>query len=191
MKERLKKLRKALNLTQQEFADRIGISRGNIATYETRDGSPGSSVITLICREFNVSEEWLRTGVGEMFMPREEDALAELAKQRGLTFSDRVLVEKFLELKPESRQAVIEYMEKVVAALSQDQPAAAVQAWTPADAGGQERTEVDTGGGTRPRYHVPTDEDIEREVEDFRRRLLLEKKQADRPSPSNEGGETA
>lgn len=73
MKERLKKLRKELNLTQQEFADRIGISRGNIATYETRDGSPGNSVINLICREFNVSETWLRTGEGEMFVKQTED----------------------------------------------------------------------------------------------------------------------
>lgn len=73
MKERIKKLRKALDLTQQEFADRLGISRGNIATYETRDGSPGSSVITLICREFNVNEEWLRTGSGEMFLELSRD----------------------------------------------------------------------------------------------------------------------
>lgn len=77
MKERIKKLRKALGFTQQEFADRLGISRGNIATYETRDGNPGSSVISLICREFGVSETWLRTGEGEMFVQRsEEDELA-------------------------------------------------------------------------------------------------------------------
>jgi len=73
LKERLKKLRKALGLTQQEFANRIGISRGNVATYETRDGNPGSSVINLICREFNASETWLRTGEGEMFVQRSKD----------------------------------------------------------------------------------------------------------------------
>ncbi len=85
MKERLKKLRKALDLTQQEFADRIGISRGNIATYETRDGSPGNSVINLICREFNVNENWLRTGEGgdgAMFIPRsKEDELSAAVEQ--------------------------------------------------------------------------------------------------------------
>lgn len=69
MKQRIKELRKQLNLTQQEFADRIGIARGNIATYETRDGSPGDAVVALICREFNVNENWLRTGEGEMFRP--------------------------------------------------------------------------------------------------------------------------
>ena len=68
MKDRIKELRKTLGLTQQEFADRIGINRGNVATYETREGNPGASVIALICREFNVNETWLRTGEGEIFV---------------------------------------------------------------------------------------------------------------------------
>lgn len=85
MKDRIKKIRKALGLTQQEFADRLGISRGNIATYETRDGNPGSSVITLICREFNVSEAWLRTGEGEMFVQRSEADEISVAVERLLS----------------------------------------------------------------------------------------------------------
>lgn len=82
MKERLKELRRALRLTQQEFADRLGISRGNIATYETRDGIPGSSVVNLICREFNVNETWLRTGEGDMFIQQSrEDEIAAAVHQ--------------------------------------------------------------------------------------------------------------
>lgn len=71
--QRIKKVRKALDLTQQAFADRLGISRGNIATYETREGSPSNSVINLICREFNVNETWLRSGDGEMFIKKAVD----------------------------------------------------------------------------------------------------------------------
>lgn len=110
MKDRIKKLRKALGLTQQEFADRLGISRGNIATYETREGNPGSSVITLICREFNVSETWLRTGEGKMFVPEETDAWEEVVKRRGLSDSDRLLIEKFMALKPAEREVVMKYV---------------------------------------------------------------------------------
>lgn len=73
MNERLKTLRKALGLTQQQFADRLGVSRNNIATYETAKSNPGNSVISLICKEFNVSEEWLRTGKGEMFVQLTRD----------------------------------------------------------------------------------------------------------------------
>lgn len=70
MNERIKELRKALSLTQHEFAERLKISRNNIATYETGKSNPGDSVVALICREFNVSESWLRNGDGDMFMQR-------------------------------------------------------------------------------------------------------------------------
>lgn len=73
MKERLKALRKELGLTQQEFADRIGISRNNIASYETNKSEMGTAVFSLICREFNVNEDWLRGGAGEMFLVQSQD----------------------------------------------------------------------------------------------------------------------
>lgn len=70
MKERIRKLRKILDLTQQEFAGRIGMKRNTVANYETGRNEPSASVISLICREFNVNEEWLRTGDGEMFLEK-------------------------------------------------------------------------------------------------------------------------
>ena len=82
MKERIKKIRKELGLTQQEFADRIGIKRGGISNYEIGRNEPTDSVVSLICREFNISEEWLRNGTGDMFLPvtRNND-IAKLTKQ--------------------------------------------------------------------------------------------------------------
>lgn len=82
MKDRIKKLRKELDLTQQEFADRIGVKRGGIANYEIGRNEPTDSVISLICREFNINESWLRTGEGAMFkkFSREQD-IALLTKQ--------------------------------------------------------------------------------------------------------------
>lgn len=73
MNERLKKLRKTLDLTQQEFADRIGSKRNTIAKYETDTNVPSAAVISLICREFNVNEHWLRDGTGEMFIEQTQD----------------------------------------------------------------------------------------------------------------------
>lgn len=70
MDERIKELRKALGLTQQKFADAIGVRQNTVAQYEMGRNPPNDTVITLICREFNVSEEWLRTGNGEMFQPK-------------------------------------------------------------------------------------------------------------------------
>ena len=73
MKDRIKELRRALHLTQQEFADRLGIKRGALANYEVGRNEPIDAVVSLMCREFQVSEQWLRTGEGEMFPSLSED----------------------------------------------------------------------------------------------------------------------
>ena len=71
--ERIKKLRKSLGLTQQEFSDRIKVKRNTVATYEMGRSMPSDAAISLICREFNVNETWLRTGEGDMFKPVNRD----------------------------------------------------------------------------------------------------------------------
>ena len=119
MDERIKKLRKDLDLTQQEFADRISIKRGAVANYEIGRNIPSDSVINLICREFNVNETWLRTGTGEMFNPSPRSALDALAAEYHLDQTAYVVVEKFLNLKPEYQQGVIEYFKAVAAALNE------------------------------------------------------------------------
>ena len=82
MNERIKKLRRTLDLTQQEFADRIGVKRGTIANYEIARNEPTDSIVSLICREFNVSEKWLRNGEGDMFRPADRNTdIARLTKQ--------------------------------------------------------------------------------------------------------------
>lgn len=91
MGDRLKQLRKALNLTQQEFADRIGISCGNIGAYEVGKNALSDAVVSLICKEFSVNEEWLRTGEGDMFLPVEQDTDIEklarlLAREENSSF---------------------------------------------------------------------------------------------------------
>lgn len=86
MDKRLKKLRKTLNLTQQEFSNRIGIKRNNIACYETGKNTPSDAAISLICREFNVNENWLRTGDGDMFL--ETDRKSEIDKLTNLLLNE-------------------------------------------------------------------------------------------------------
>ena len=64
MKERIRQLRKALGLNQTDFGNRIGVKQTTIAGYETGAKNPMDAVVTSICREFNVNEDWLRTGDG-------------------------------------------------------------------------------------------------------------------------------
>ncbi|MEE0114158.1 MAG: helix-turn-helix transcriptional regulator [Ruminococcus sp.] len=68
MNERLKELRKTLNLTQQEFADKLKVPRNTIGGYEVGKSNPSDAAVNNICREFNVNENWLRYGEGDMFI---------------------------------------------------------------------------------------------------------------------------
>ena len=68
MHDRIKAVRKELGLNQTDFGQKIGVKQGSVAAYESGSRSPLDSVIVSICREFNVSERWLRTGEGEMFL---------------------------------------------------------------------------------------------------------------------------
>lgn len=73
MKNRIKSLRKNLNMNQTDFGSKIGLKQTTIAGYETGSREPNDAVILSICKEFNVNEKWLRNGTGEMFNKRTKD----------------------------------------------------------------------------------------------------------------------
>ena len=70
MNNRIKEVRKALHLTQQEMADSLSLKRNTVASYEIGRIVPSDRSIWDICRIYNVNEVWLRTGEGDMFVPR-------------------------------------------------------------------------------------------------------------------------
>ena len=67
MNNRLKELRKELGLSGEKFGEKIGVKKAAISKIESGAVGLSDSTILAICREFNVNEEWLRTGSGEMF----------------------------------------------------------------------------------------------------------------------------
>lgn len=73
MNNRIKEIRSHFGLTQQKFADRIKVKRNTVATYEMGKSAPSDSAIALICKEFNVNEEWLRYGKGEPYIEKSKD----------------------------------------------------------------------------------------------------------------------
>lgn len=115
MNERIKKVRKALDLTQREFAERIGMKQNSIALIEKGRNTSDQTVFA-ICREFNVNEEWLRTGTGEMFNAAPSSVLDALAEQYGLTNAAYVMIEKFVNLKPDAQETIFNYIREVAAA---------------------------------------------------------------------------
>ena len=80
MNERIKELRKHLGLTLEEFGKRLGVTRSAIGHLERGERTLTDQMFLSICREFNVNEEWLRTGEGEMFTLQEDEEAAYVAE---------------------------------------------------------------------------------------------------------------
>lgn len=167
--ERIKKVRKALDLTQQAFADRLGMKQNTIATYEMNRTNPSDPAIKSICREFNVNEAWLRTGEGEMFVQQSnEDELADMVERlitgESAEFKRR-LVSALSSLKEEHWLLLEQKLKEIVGAR-------------------------DTAPAFAP-VHIPTMEDEARaEAEEYYRQILAEKERAARSpaSPDDTGG---
>lgn len=169
--ERIKKMRKALDLTQQEFADRLGMKQNTIATYEMNRTNPSDPAIKSICREFNINEAWLRNGEGEMFVQQSnEDELADMVERlitgESAEFKRR-LVRALSSLKEEHWILVEQKLKEIVGMRD------AAPAFAPAPTASTELT---------------AEQEVELEVERYRQQLLTEKRQASQTSSVKESG---
>ena len=104
--ERILFLRKHLNLSQQEFGERIGLKYGAIGKMEREGGTVIDQNIKMICSAYHINEEWLRDGTGEM-EAQPTNLLDTLAERYNLTDEKRALVEAFLELTDEHQEAIL------------------------------------------------------------------------------------
>lgn len=113
MNERIKELRIALRLTQEDFGKAIGVQRAAVNKWEKGINGVADSMILSICREFGVSEQWLRTGEGEMFEQTRETVLDRLAAEYSLDKEQVSVIENFLDLSPQERTLFLTQMRKV------------------------------------------------------------------------------
>ena len=125
MNQRIKQLRRILDLTQQDFAERIGLKQNSIALIESGKRNISNQAVLSICREFNVNETWLRTGEGEMFneMDREEQIayyLGDIFSDPGDTFKKRLVAA--LAAMDESEWAAVEAFARKLVEQSRDAP---------------------------------------------------------------------
>lgn len=98
MNERIKEVRKKLNLTLKEFGEKLGVQSAAISKLEKGHVNPTEQMIKSICREFNVNETWLRTGEGEMFVDMDtEDELMRWAGEV-LSGSDTSFQKRFVKM---------------------------------------------------------------------------------------------
>lgn len=103
MKDRIKQVRKANNLNQTEFGERIGATQAMLTSYETGRVIPSDAVLKLISKEFQVSYAWLKTGEGPMEDPVSDDAAIDRLTDTYRSLPDRLrsLVDALTQMTPE------------------------------------------------------------------------------------------
>lgn len=115
MNERLKQLRKALKLNQVDFGAKLSLTGSAISRYESGVNAMADNIVLLICREFDVNEEWLRYGTGSMFSQKNMDLIEQLSDKYDLGLYGRQLLETYLELSDSYKRAVERFVANLTA----------------------------------------------------------------------------
>lgn len=117
MNNRVKELRKTLKLSGEAFGERIGIKKSALSLIENGKNNVTEQTFKSICREFNVNEEWLRTGEGEMFntFSKDEQYAVNVGKLQR-TDDETIMrwVNAIAETDPESLKAVEAFLKKIL-----------------------------------------------------------------------------
>lgn len=113
--ERIKLLRKELGMNQADFAAPLGLKQSTIGNYESGSRGVSDATILAICREYGVSEQWLRTGEGDVFASNQVPStiVSNLAQEYDLDLMDQNLIAEYLKLDKQSREVLKGYIRRV------------------------------------------------------------------------------
>lgn len=111
---RIKDIRLAIGLTQTQFADRLGIRQSSLSAIENEvTETVDERNIRIICKEFNVNEDWLRNGDGEMFKTEERLLTLIADKLDDLDELDKKIISEYLKLAPRQRKIMKDFISKL------------------------------------------------------------------------------
>lgn len=114
MNERIRELRKMLGISQSEFADTLNLKQNSISLIEIGKRNPSDRTISDICQKFNVSEEWIRNGTGDVFIKTPSSTIEKLREEFHLDDFTCSFVYEYLKLDEEKRNAVQEFFYNVL-----------------------------------------------------------------------------
>ncbi|WP_195396362.1 helix-turn-helix transcriptional regulator [Holdemania sp. 1001302B_160321_E10] len=116
--ERVRELRKELRMNQTDFGEKIALTQSHLAGIENEKRTVTDRTIKLICTEFNVSEEWLRTGKKPIFIEiNDEDKFSQAFAAASMEEDDfiKALLIEYMDLSKEDRKIVKELIKNIAA----------------------------------------------------------------------------
>ena len=124
---RIRELRKEyLHMNQTEFAAPLGLTQAAIGAYENELRNVSEPSILSICREYGVSEKWLRDGVGDVFVAGSvaPSIVAGLAQEYDLDYFDQAVIGEYLKLDKNTRAALKKKVKEFLKAVEEAEDAA-------------------------------------------------------------------
>lgn len=128
MKNRIRDVRKYYDLSQEQFGERINISKPSVSAYERGEREPTERAIADICREFSIDENWLRTGAGEMRIKSDGERAEELSMKYNLSVLEKRIMEIFVRMPTQYKAGAAAFVEEVLRDLGIDANDAATDA---------------------------------------------------------------
>lgn len=112
--DRIKEIRKELDKNQEEFGRLIGIGKTAVSKLEKGENSPSDQTVILICKEFNINEEWLRYGTEPMALPASAKLSTYLGEiSAGDDYLIQDIIEVYMELDQHSKDALRTSLDKL------------------------------------------------------------------------------
>ncbi|CCZ31812.1 putative uncharacterized protein [Coprobacillus sp. CAG:183] len=109
--DRMKELRKKLKMSQEEFGQRIGLTKASVSRIESNLSPLTERNAKAICREFNVDYSWLTEGTGEMFIEFPDVAIDMIVDDYKLDETDRILIETYLNASADERKYLKSFLQ--------------------------------------------------------------------------------
>nr|WP_297304605.1 helix-turn-helix transcriptional regulator [uncultured Lachnoclostridium sp.] len=126
--ERIKEIRKSLKMTMERFGERLGVTKTAISNIEKSNRNVTEQMRKAICREFNVNEEWLRSGNGEMFVQLSQDdetahIVQDMLGSNTGSFYNIILeiAKSYKKLSPTSQKALDELADNLLSSLADEE----------------------------------------------------------------------
>lgn len=119
--ERVKYIRNSINLTQEEFGEKLTVAQTYLSQIENGDRDVTEKILKLICLQYNVNENWLRTGEGEIFNKERENKICELLNEYDLGIYGKKILEIYLSLDINQKKVINDFLKKFVDEFQKEQ----------------------------------------------------------------------